>query len=484
MKKSTLLACAVALFSTASINAQSAPTPAPAPIDHSYKPLTLKLNEDGSKYLRFITWHQFWISHTWNNPGTVDVNGNAKETSTDIALRRSRILLYAQISPRFLILSHFGINNQSFLSGGGNGQGATGLDGKKPQLFIHDAWTEYEILKDKLSIGAGLHYWNGVSRIASASTLNFAGLDAPIFNWYNIEQSDQFARQFGIYAKGQIGKIDYRVSVNKPFLIGQKAGAPVSGANATTMGSYLPISNSTDIAAPIKTENWATQGYVAYQFLDKESNKLPFYVGSHLGSKKVFNIGAGWYHHGGVMGTLDSTQVHTGGTVTDTVFTFKSYSQTHFGVDAYLDMPIGSGDKKGCLHAYALYQNMNFGPNYVRNIGILNTHPTATGSTAGLAGGGNAQPTLGTGSIVYTELGYALPKFSNGHQIMPYVNTTYKNFSGLKDPSLQFDFGVNYFVSGHNAKITLQYSTRPTYKTDKTLDGSKGQLTLQTHIFL
>ncbi|MGB1243590.1 MAG: hypothetical protein ACPG49_13765, partial [Chitinophagales bacterium] len=31
-------------------------------IDHSYKPMTIKANEDGSKYMRFITWHQFWLT--------------------------------------------------------------------------------------------------------------------------------------------------------------------------------------------------------------------------------------------------------------------------------------------------------------------------------------------------------------------------------------------------------------------------------------
>ena len=58
-------------------------------------------------------------------------------------------------------------------------------------------------------MGAGLHYWNGVSRLSSQSTLNFMTLDAPIFNWTNIEATDQFARQFGIYAKGQLDRLDY-----------------------------------------------------------------------------------------------------------------------------------------------------------------------------------------------------------------------------------------------------------------------------------
>ena len=30
--------------------------------DAAYTPLILKLNEDGSNYLRLLTWHQFWLS--------------------------------------------------------------------------------------------------------------------------------------------------------------------------------------------------------------------------------------------------------------------------------------------------------------------------------------------------------------------------------------------------------------------------------------
>ncbi|MCB0586216.1 MAG: hypothetical protein KDD06_12935, partial [Phaeodactylibacter sp.] len=29
--------------------------------DDSYKPLVLKLSEDGSKYVRFLLWHQHWV---------------------------------------------------------------------------------------------------------------------------------------------------------------------------------------------------------------------------------------------------------------------------------------------------------------------------------------------------------------------------------------------------------------------------------------
>jgi hypothetical protein len=49
-------------------------------------------------------------------------------------------------------------------------------------------------------MGGGLHYYMGLSR-AMASTLNFLTIDAPIFNWPLIENSDQFARQMGLFER-------------------------------------------------------------------------------------------------------------------------------------------------------------------------------------------------------------------------------------------------------------------------------------------
>ncbi|MFZ4545128.1 MAG: porin [Saprospiraceae bacterium] len=460
-----LLLCIVAH----KIEAQTPAAP-PAVKDYSYKPLTLKLNDDGSKYVRFIMWHQFWVTATQNNPGTKDVNGQLIDGtgsksgwSSDIALRRSRFLMYAQISPKFLILTHWGINNQSAINGATapNGPNATtspSNQGKKPQLFIHDAWTEYEIFKDKLYLGAGIHYWNGVSRLSSQSTLNFMTLDAPIFNWVNIEGTDQFARQFGVYGKGQLGKLDYRVAINKPFV------------NGTTPGAVLKNS----VATNVTNENYATTGYFNWMFWDKESNKLPFFVGSYLGSKKVFNIGAGFYNHKG--GSLYKSS-------TDSTF------QNHLalGADVFLDMPLNK-EKGTALNVLATFYRLNYGTNYIRNIGILNEHTAATASSTSWAGGGNVQPTIGTGNIVYLQAGYVLPKFANKTAFMPYVTTTYKKFDRLKDASIQYGLGLNYLVSGNNAKITLEYQTRPIYVTNTANEivqkGSKGQLILQTHIFL
>ena len=449
---------------------------APAPVDHSYKPLTLKLNESGSKYVRFIMWHQVWATATENNPGSLDVNGNdiGGKWTSDIALRRSRFLMYSQISPRFLVLTHWGINNQSFINGGlGSSPGGTATAsnlGKKPQLYIHDAWTEYAIKPGQLHVGGGLHYWNGVSRLSSNSTLNIMTLDAPIFNWFNIEATDQFARQMGVYAKGQLGKLDYRISINKPF---------INGASVAAKGSTLPAqAKGAETAANVMSEKPAFQGYANYMIWDKEANTLPFYVGTYLGSKKVMNIGAGFYSQGEAMAYRTS-----GVTTADSI---TKNNQLILGVDFFLDMPTKKG-KGDCINVLLTYYNMDFGPRYLRNLGILNEHATAPSTATSFAGGGNLQPTIGTGSIFYAQVGYAFPKNKMGYQFMPYMTVTNKKFERLADPSTQMALGLNWFVNGHNAKITAEFATRPLYKLDGTSvvkNGSAGQFTIQSHIFL
>ncbi len=404
-------------------------------IDHSYKPLTLKLDDSGNKYIRFLTWHQFWVRSTQNNPNSLDITGQPSDNSFDIGLRRSRVLMFAQISPRFLILTHFGLNNQTFRNGGING-----ATGKKPQIFMHDAWTEFKVA-DELYLGSGLHYWNGISRMTNASTLNFLAVDAPIFNWATIELTDQFARQFGVYAKGKIGGFDYRIALNKPFAAG---------------GLSEELADD-GVARNVLNDNLAVQGYFNYQFFDKESNKLPYFVGTYMGAKKIFNIGAGFHYHPEATGVKQAGEAEA-----------ELQNISLFAVDAFLDMPLGSGG----VTAYSAFYNYNFGDNYLRNVGIMN-----------ISTGGNAQPTIGTGSIFYTQAGYAFKKFQNGTQFQPFAAYTYKNFEALNDPSSQFDIGANYFINGHHAKITLQYSQRPVYAAGN-LDGSRGEIILQTHIWL
>ncbi len=410
--------------------------------------IKIKIDEKGEKYLRVITWHQMWIRYNNHNSGSIRNNQSIDHT-LDVTLRRSRMLFLTQISPRFLILSHFGINNQSAISGG-----YFGNDGKRPQLYIHDAWTEYKVWDNYLSIGTGLHYWNGVSRMSSASTLNFLAIDAPIFNWSTIEETDQFARMLGIYAKGRIGILDYRIAVNDPFLTN-------TGRNLqTNTTTYNPDNNKK-----------VFQGYFSFNLWDKESNFLPYYVGSYLGTKKVLNIGMGSLYHSEAMWMINEDQ--------DTV----KKDMLLAGLDVFMDLPLNK-NKKTAFTLYSVWYNYNYGNNYVRNTGILN--PANGGGSLR----GNAFPMMGTGNIFYTQAGFLLPQgICNKARIQPYGAVSSARFEGLRNdagkiiPVNVIDLGVNFLLEGHHSKITLNGRARPDF-TNKSNIKYRPEITLQTMIYL
>ena len=431
--------------------------------------LKFNLNEDGSKFMRVIAWNQIWMRSSQMNPGTM-IGGEATSTATDIGNRRLRFLAYAQVSKRYMILTHFGINNQTFINGGAAGSSGTGGygAGKKPGLFFHDAWNEYAVVlpeKDKkfsFTLGAGLHYYMGLSRLTMASTLNFLTIDAPVFNWPLIENSDQFARQVGLFAKGKYGKLEYRMSYNKPY------ATNLTPTNTSNASNAVAVDNSGNT-------KWSKAGYFEYQFLDQEANVLPFKVGSYLGTKKVFNIGAGFYT------APDATKTSVNSTI-------NKHDIKLFSADVFLDMPIGKKENKMAVTAYSVLYDYDFGPNYLRNVGIMNigsVDPNFTGSRA-IAGAGNAQPTMGSGNIWYTQAGVLLPckEAKPKIRIQPFGAVTYKNFDALEQSSTQFDVGSNFFIDGHHAKITAQYSTRPVYTSLTNRSGSLGDFIVQLQIYL
>ena len=387
--------------------------------------LRVNIDGDSSKYFRLLTWHQVWWRFNDNNSGSTR-QGEPIDRTTDIGLRRSRFMIYAQMNERILIMTHFGINNQNAFSGG-----LDGSDGKKPQLFMHDAWVEYGVVKKMLHIGAGLHYWNGVSRMTSASTLNFLTLDAPIFNWPTLERTDQFVRMLGIYAKGMLDRLEYRVAVNDPF--------KVTGTPGLNTADYNP-----------NNVRKAVTGYFSYNFLEKEDYVIPFYVGTYLGSRRIFNVGAGFLQNRDAMQSLTGTG--------DTV----QHRMTHLGTDVFLDMPLGT-EKKTAITVYGVFYNYNYGPNYVRYAGVMNS------ADGGGPLRGNAIPLLGTGQIFYLQSGFLLPPSKFKTRLQPYAAYSHARLEGLRNqrgdvvPVQVFDAGLNYYLTGHHAKLTLNYRHRPDF---------------------
>jgi hypothetical protein len=438
--------------------------------DEPFVPAVIKLSSNGDRYIRFILWGQMWARALQNNPGTLGVDGNPVNWTTDFGIRRARMLAYASVSPRFLIMIHFGINNHTFMGGGVPGGGDSGNAGllpinpnipgfidlrsnKKAQLFMHDVWNEFKVTEE-LYIGSGLHYWNGVSRLTNAGTLNLLTMDAPIFNWPLIELTDQFARQFGFYAKGQIKNWDYRVALNKPFSVG----------NGGTFDANL----QRPVAFNDQNGNWATQGYIAYQFWDHENNKLPFFTGSYLGNKKVLNIGGGWHHHPNATSSINQSGEK------------DLHDIRLLALDVFMDLPIQTAAGKSAVTLYGVAYRYDFGPNYLRNIGIMNTG-LGPGSTQN--GPGNSQPMIGTGNIYYFQGGYLLPRELFKGDLQPYGTMTLTDFEFFNQKSFQYGLGLNYLISDHRAKVSLEYRRRP-YFENFLRTGGAGEIILQTHIML
>ena len=419
----TLLVFSMVFFSINSVTAQEM---GKKEEDHSYKPLTVKLSEDGKKYLRFIMWHQIWL--TTNN-----LSANDAKLQITPSIRRSRILAFAQISPKFLILTHFGLNSLS----PGN-LTSLGNNGNSPQFFLHGAWGEFKINKH-LYVGGGLHYWKGLTRLSNQSTLNFMTLDQsrPFVAWHSLGITDQFARHLGVYAKGEIGKFDYRLAINSP-LRNTLADGIHFGSNESSL-TYSGVLNADSNGDP--TGNTIIEGYFRYNFWDKESTKLPYQVGTYLGKKKVFGIGAGFFAHPNGMYDVASSQHE---------------SVTHLALDAFLDMPVGGNGN--ALNAYAAVMNFNYGDNYVSRW-------------------------AGTGTAIYGQLGYYLDMAKT----MPYVAYNTGNYDGFDEAVNAFDFGVNYFINGHHAKVTLEYhriSGDVREGAISTQDDALSQIRLQLHFFL
>ncbi|UOR07126.1 hypothetical protein MUN82_08490 [Hymenobacter aerilatus] len=465
------------------------PTPvvaAPATIPTETVPygqgMKVNLSPDGTKYLRFITWHQIWTRYTENNTGTLRAPNKPQADQLDFAIRRSRLIVLSQLNPRFLVYTHIGINNQTAVSGGL----APTTDGKKPQLFVHEAVVEYKVNK-YLNLGAGMHYQNGLSRMTRSSTINFLTLDAPLTNWPTIEAIDQFVRGIGVYGKGRIGKLDYVLSVNESMLTNQ------TGALSTPLG--LGVTSGTGTAAINTGTNTAQynpqgthhiyQGYFSWEFLDQEANLLPFNVGTYLGAKRVFNIGAGFfYNHNGMVSRGTDNVATAAQIATPTTIATTKHDIALFSADVFFDTPINK-DAGTALTVYGVYYNYNMGPNHVRFIGAANP---GWGTDARR---GNAVPHSGTGNVGYVQAGYLLPKNLLGPKLrlQPYAAHLLAGYEGLRRSNGEqknvniFDAGANFYIDGHNAKFTLNYRARPDFTNVNDVK-YRPEITLQTQVAL
>ncbi len=356
----------------------------------------VKFNEEGSKYLRILAWGQFWVQY---NDNTAD---NASQLN--LSVRRARLLTFTQLNDKFMILTHFGLNSLN-----GDNMSPTGR-GESSQLFFHDFWGEWKLAKNTY-VGAGLHYWNGISRLNNQSTLNMMTLDNNRQAWAALGLSDQFARHLGVYFKGSLGKLQYRLSVNDA-LANNLQGGVVPDTNGAAVYQGRNLLGSADAGTLV-------QGYADFNFLDQESNFLPYKVGTYLGSKRIFNIGAGFLAH------------PNGSVITDADGNLQGENVFLFSVDVFYDAPIGSSS---AITAYAMFQSNDYGHDFT------------------------FRTTYESGTMLYGHVGYLLPGDKDKTRFQPYLSYQNRSIDALDDTANRLGVGANIFFTGHHSKLSLEYA--------------------------
>lgn len=391
------------------------------------KEVKLFLNESQTHWVKGTGLGHIWVRYTDLNPGST-IYGTPKNEVFDVGLRRVRYQVMGQITDQVFVYTQFGINSFGSLSG------------RKPGMFLHDVTAEYAVVKNKLSLGAGLHGWNGTVRYSSSSVGSILGLDLPYIEESTNDVTDQFVRKLGLFAKGQLGRLDYRVSVSNPFPI-QTALSPVPTLpEKVTQIAYYSTS------APALHY----QGYFFWQFRDKEANQIPYMTGTYLGKKNVLNIGAGF-----------STQDHAVEYRETSEGQVIQKATRQFGVDVVYDAPLDK--KKGtALTAYLALIDYDFGPNYLRNAGAMNP-ANGVNSQGTFNGPGNNIPLIGTGQVYYTQVGYLMKKDLLGKMgtLQPFGQFTVSDYQRVATPITTYDIGVNWLQAGHRSKLSLDYQSRP-----------------------
>jgi hypothetical protein len=422
--------------------------------------MKLKINDDGSHYLKWTFLNQVWIRYNDSNPGTT-VMAEPAGSTFDLGLRRTRIQFFGQITDHVFFYTQFGQNNFNFLAG----QNSNNNGNRKFQVFFHDALGEYKVWRqnDRLKIGAGLTITNGLSRFSQPSVGTIMTMDVPVFAQATVDQTDEFSRKLSLYARGQLGKFDYRIALSDPFPITSN-GTPVNPTPGPS-ASFAQIGHHKQY-----------QGFFLYNFFDNETHTTPYMTGTYLGKKKVFNIEAGFI-----------TQKKALWTSNDNGLTTDYHDMNLWSIALFYDTPLNS-EKGTAVSAYVGYFDLDYGTNYLRYNGTMNP---ANGITNGPAPAshGNAFPMFGTGKVVYAQAGYLFKHdlLGDAGTLMPYASLTHANYKQLSDNMDVYNVGVNWLIKGHTSKLSLDYQIRPVYSAaegELTKSTTRGQVVLQYQISL
>lgn len=391
----------------------------------------VNISKDGAQYIKFGMNLQVWGRYAELNEGSKIGTTEVSDTY-DIVIRRLRLQAMGMLTENIFFHLQLGQNNINFTQNNGP---------SNAPLSVMDALGEYHF-NEKLHIGGGLTAWGaGTTRYSANSSSSQLTLDTPMYQQFANTSSTFGNRNLSIYAKGYLGKFNYRAAITNP---------------------YRNSNNNLGLNSTVSTETPRAQysGILTYSFLDKESLEDAYHKGTYLGTKKVFNVALGYMTQAKAMWHLtpDATVAYDDMKV--------------LGLDVFYDSPINA--KGAALTAYAAFNNNNYGKNYIQSV---NTPNPAIGDNTLINGSGAGFIGVGTGNIYYAQLGYLFGKSDNEAKkgrFQPYAATQIADLEALDTPMTMYELGVNYYTTGTlGPKFSLNYQNRAVY--DKTLIGAYKQ---------
>lgn len=391
-------------------------------------------DERGDTYIQGSVRGQFWARFVETNPGTT-INGQAVGNVFDFSIRRYRVGFQAQINKDlffFMLMGNNNVNQKTL---------------RTSDFRLLDFMAQYTF-SEKFTLGVGKMIFAGAGRFVAFSNGSMLNLDPAVHQLFTLNHYDDVGRNLGVFVKGQLGKIDYNISLQSP-------------ASPTE-------SQMKDFGYAQSKAHFYTSSYIKYEFLDNESNKNPYSggVGTYVGTKKILNLGLGYAYQPKMLQKTENNST-----------TYDDYR--NIGVDLFMDLPIS--ERNDAVTAYVGYNNIHFGKDYVRNVGVNSVFDT---SGTSFNGGGNAFPVVGTGDAVLLQCGYLLPKSErNKVRYQPNFGWKYANYQGLNQGVNSYALGLNVYFNSHKNKLTFSYHNRPIFDSvDKQVSSRKGTFVVQYQI--
>jgi hypothetical protein len=439
MKRFTVLLAmlAVALF-TMPVFAQDAGVP--------------KLTYGPNQWLQvhFLLQAQYQSAAIWNANRAAayedETDSDATWDST-FKLRRARIILSGQVAEGV----SFFVETDDYNRGGRGNAGAAGGTGEG--TFIQDAYVDFAIAPEfKIAMGMILLPFMHHNRQSAVSLL---GVD------YNVDvvkfMNNKVWRDTGIEFRGLLagGVIDYRIGVFQ----GQERELDIMTNDRTDRVGHL-----NEDAAP------RFVGRIQLNLLDAEDGF--FYSGNYLGKKKIVSFGGGIDYQNGA-GIDYDYQAGAAKKIDD----YLAWT-----LDLTIDYPFAPGTVFALQGAYVHIDNR-----WSRT--TVTTMDTTTQSATDTLDSYYKYTYYGEEYGYFIQAGLLL--MNTIQPVIKYSTWVNKNKNATgDDTSTYLTFGLNYFISGHNANIKIEYrhplgeneSVSPSV--DQIDTSGQQQVTLQAQIFI